>query len=262
VVSAERVALELRRMLVHRSRRRALELVSQLGMLTVIIPELTELVEGDGSPDHLPTDSQESHECEKWQTQLKQVDLLRDPSFELVAASLFRHARPVLTGSNTQPSAQKVSKRELSCARVICRRLRMSNLETDHIDWLVAHERELDRAQTLPMSRLKPILANRFAGDLLELLRTRILSIGGDTDSLDFCNEFLQSTPESELDPPPLVSGDDLIASGLKPGKRFKQILAALRDRQLDGVITTKQQAIELAKRFVSDLTDENLSDE
>ena len=53
--------------------------------------------------------------------------------------------------------------------------------------------------------------------------------------------------PRERLDPPPLVTGDDLRAAGLRPGPAFKQILQTIRDAQLNGEIHTKEEAIALA---------------
>lgn len=50
------------------------------------------------------------------------------------------------------------------------------------------------------------------------------------------------------LAPDPLVTGDDLIALGLKPGPRFKTILDQTYDAQLDGRVTTKPQALDFAQ--------------
>jgi hypothetical protein len=61
-----------------------------------------------------------------------------------------------------------------------------------------------------------------------------------------WCRERL-AWPTERLDPPPLVTGDDLQARGLRPGPAFKYILQALRDAQLDGEIQTKEDALSLA---------------
>ncbi len=53
-----------------------------------------------------------------------------------------------------------------------------------------------------------------------------------------------------------LVTGDDLIALGLKPGPAFKVILQELEDLQLEGRITTKEQGIEYLKTHLSGLSD------
>jgi poly(A) polymerase len=45
-----------------------------------------------------------------------------------------------------------------------------------------------------------------------------------------------------------LITGDDLIAMGLKPGPSFKPILQELEELQLDGKIMTKEEGIEYIK--------------
>jgi hypothetical protein len=51
--------------------------------------------------------------------------------------------------------------------------------------------------------------------------------------------------------PPPLVSGDDLIRLGAAPGPGFKRWLDELYDRQLEGAIATKEDAVAAAKALV-----------
>lgn len=50
-----------------------------------------------------------------------------------------------------------------------------------------------------------------------------------------------------------LVSGRDLIEIGLTPGPKFTEILTTIMDYQLDGSITTKEQALEMIQKGVSD---------
>jgi poly(A) polymerase len=48
--------------------------------------------------------------------------------------------------------------------------------------------------------------------------------------------------------PPRLLTGHDLIAMGLEPGPEFGRILRAAHDAQLEGRITTKEEALRYAK--------------
>ncbi len=52
--------------------------------------------------------------------------------------------------------------------------------------------------------------------------------------------------------PPPLVRGDDLIALGLRPGPQFGEILEAVETRQLEGALTSREEALEWVKREYS----------
>lgn len=123
--------------------------------------------------------------------------------------------------------------------------LRLSNDETARVAWLVAHRSAFDAAGMLALSVLKPLLAHPGAAELIELHRARGVGSG-----VEFVERFLTETPPEELDPPPLVTGDDLTAMGLKPGPTFKRILAAVREAQLENRLPTKTDAL----RFAADL--------
>ena len=59
-------------------------------------------------------------------------------------------------------------------------------------------------------------------------------------------DEFL----EADFAPPPLVTGDDLTAAGFRPGPVFKRVLDAVYDAQLEDRVTTKEDALALAKKL------------
>ena len=52
----------------------------------------------------------------------------------------------------------------------------------------------------------------------------------------------------SGVAPEPLVTGEDLIQEGLSPGPQFRRLLEATYDGQLEGTITTRDQAVQLAR--------------
>jgi hypothetical protein len=56
--------------------------------------------------------------------------------------------------------------------------------------------------------------------------------------------------PPAELNPPPLVTGADLIALGIPRGKLYTRMLQQLRDAQLDGAIFTREEAVEMALKL------------
>ena len=51
-----------------------------------------------------------------------------------------------------------------------------------------------------------------------------------------------------------LVTGDDLIALGMKPGPAFKVILQELEELQIEGKITTTEQGIDYLKTHLTGL--------
>ena len=71
----------------------------------------------------------------------------------------------------------------------------------------------------------------------------------GDLSFYDFAREKLSSIPREKMRPIPLVTGDDLIAVGYAPGPRFKEILAAVEDAQLESRLQSKDEALEFIDR-------------
>jgi hypothetical protein len=50
------------------------------------------------------------------------------------------------------------------------------------------------------------------------------------------------------LRPVPFVTGDDLLALGMAPGPRFRTVLDAVYDLQLNGAVADRGAALEAAK--------------
>jgi hypothetical protein len=50
---------------------------------------------------------------------------------------------------------------------------------------------------------------------------------------------------------PSLISGDDLIALGLKPGPAVGALLHEIRDKQLQEELNTREQALDWAKKKI-----------
>jgi poly(A) polymerase len=68
-----------------------------------------------------------------------------------------------------------------------------------------------------------------------------------DQSAHDTIRQRLAELAETGLNPEPLVTGDDLIAAGLTPGPRFKEILDRVYDAQLEGRVHSQEQAMALA---------------
>lgn len=214
IVSAERIAQELKKMLVDQHRRRAIELCADVALLPLILPELN-----CASAEH--------------ETTLRMLALLEQPSFELALAALLHSlpARPVVYD--------------------ICRRLKLSNDESDRITWLVAHQHDLLDAPAQALSRLKRTLAEPYRDDLISLLRVKLLVTEANLQPVLFCDEYLARTPQSVINPPPLITGDILKSLGLNPGPAFKSLLETIRDAQLNDQIFTTEEAAALVQQLI-----------
>lgn len=94
--------------------------------------------------------------------------------------------------------------------------------------------------------------------DLLALVSRA--DVGGrpplvNTESLDKIDAFSERVSKLDLkDGPPksLARGVHLIKMGLTPGPRFKELLAAVYDAQLDGSVTTETEAVEMLRGLIA----------
>jgi poly(A) polymerase len=229
VVSAERIAQELRRMLGHPNRAIALELCRDINLLPHILPELDSVSVNGGST---------------WQQLLETFRQLKSATFPLVFGAAF---------SAVVDEAGVTQKVASQCVLEAGKRLRLSNDEIDHAEWLVRYRHSLDEAPGLSLARLKRILAQPLAEDLLLMVEARLRASNSSLEAVEFCRTFLRETPADEINPPPLLTGAELIAAGLKPGPRFKQLLDSVRDAQLNLQIATPEDAIRLAETMIGE---------
>src|SRR5438046_6792091 len=96
----------------------------------------------------------------------------------------------------------------------------------------------------------RPVLAHPGIDELLALHRADALASGRGIEHVEFCEQCLRAWPPEELNPPPLVTGDDLKALGIPQGPVYKRLLQAVREAQLDGVVTTTQAGLALVKQL------------
>jgi poly(A) polymerase len=97
-------------------------------------------------------------------------------------------------------------------------------------------------------STLKKFLRMTAFDEHLELHRIDCLSSHGQLDAYEYAQQQLRSMPIEAIRPVPLITGRDLIEAGYKPGPRFKEILAAVEDAQLEARLTSRAAAMEYVR--------------
>jgi tRNA nucleotidyltransferase/poly(A) polymerase len=227
IVSAERIAEEMRRVLRHRSRRRALRLLRESRLLDVVLPDSKAFAD-DEQEGHAAPDSS------AWERTLAVLDALEAPTFAVALAALVREL-----GNCDDPRDALIE--------TIGSRWRLSNDEIEEAAWVRRRENLVRQARSTPWPRLQRILIGPFAHELLVLGEAAARVVDGSTDEIAYCREKL-ALPPKELNPAPLITGDDLIAAGLHPGPIFHVALEAVRDAQLEGAIATREEALALAQ--------------
>jgi tRNA nucleotidyltransferase/poly(A) polymerase len=227
VVSAERIATELRKMLLHPNRAAAARLLWETNLLEVILPESRLLFHTDALRQvRVPS--------ELWQNSVGILDRLSQPTFRVALAAL-------LWG------ICRVAAQSEETIDQVCARWKLSSHEHKGAAWLVAHEPLVRRASTLPWPKLQRILLERGVEELVTLAEAVAGQLQEDPAEIAFCRAKLQ-LPSAQLNPPPLITGDDLRQAGFVAGPQFRRLLEEVRDAQLEGRITSHHEALQLAR--------------
>jgi len=244
LVSAERIAEEMKKILVNPGRERGIRLMEELGLLRHILPEVSDMVGVEQPPNLHP-------EGDLFEHVMLMLSHLDDPSPELAWGALLHDiGKPktiVYEDRIRYPGHEAVGAR---LASDVCHRLRMSRESRDTIAYLVKRHMGFKDVQNMRLGTLKKFLGHPSFAELLALHRVDALASGGDLTYHDFCVQKIEELGEERVKPEPLITGHDLIELGLEPGPRFSQILSTIQDEQLDEKLTTREQALARARKL------------
>jgi poly(A) polymerase len=134
-------------------------------------------------------------------------------------------------------------------AEAICERLRFSNDDTAQILALIDNHMRFGHVTRMKESTLKKFLRLPGFDEHLALHRADSLASHGNLSTYEFLQEKLTEIPPEKIRPTPLVTGDHLIAAGYVPGPRFREILEAVEDAQLEGRLLSRDTALEFVRR-------------
>ena len=245
-VSMERLRDELTKILTEGAAKRGFELLDQSGLLMYLLPEIARMKGVEQPPQFHP-------EGDVWIHTLMMIEGLRAGSSSTLAWGVLLHdvgKPPTFTppsGPNGRIRFDRHVEVGVKMAEEICRRFRFSNEDTEQILALVTNHMRFKDVPKMKPATLKRFVRMEKFNEHLELHRLDSLSSHGKLDNHDFTTRFIAETPPEQVRPPRLLTGDDLIALGLKPGPAFKAILYNVEEAQLDGSIQTHEDAIRLA---------------
>lgn len=133
--------------------------------------------------------------------------------------------------------------RQIEEPRKVFQAFRFSREEAEQCEDLLQCESWFHRASQLTTAELKRFIRRTNFSEHLDLHR----ATHGETPAYQHLRELQQQWSADQLFPAPLLNGEDLIALGLSPGPRFRQILNELEDAQLEDRIQTREEAVRLA---------------
>jgi poly(A) polymerase len=248
-ISAERIRDELIRIFVSPNRLRGWDLLDASGLMRVILPEI-EAMKGCAQPEQFhPEGDVFAH------TRLMMQQLPEKVSMPLVFAVIFHDVAKPVTATVDHTGRIRFNEHDRIGAQMteeIMRRLRFSGAEIEAAAEMVRQHMVFKDTPKMRVAKLKRFMARPTFEDELELHRIDCESSHQMLDNYEFLLHKREEFANEPIIPPPLVRGDDLIALGFKPGPKFGEILEAVETRQLEGIVRTREEALEWVKREYS----------
>ena len=245
VVSHERVRDELTRMLMEGRARRAFLLLDESDLLNPVLPEISAMKGVEQPPEFHP-------EGDVFVHTLLLLDNLPDPCPLTLAWGALLHDVGKPATFRRAPDRIRFDGHVevgIKMAEQICRRMRFSNDESEQILALVDNHMRFGHATRMKESTLKRFLRMPAFAEHLALHRADCLASHGDLSTYEFIQLKRAEIPVEKMRPSLMVTGDDLIAEGRVPGPKFREILSAVEDAQLEGRLPTRDAALEFVRR-------------
>jgi tRNA nucleotidyltransferase/poly(A) polymerase len=211
------------------------------GLLEQILPELSATVACEQSPDFHPEGSVFNHIG-------LMLEKLSAHSNELLPWTVLLHdvAKPVTATRDAATGRIHFYGHETVGAEMaenILQRLKFPRKQTDEIVTCVRNHMQFKDVKHMRKATLRRLLLRETFPLELELHRLDCLGSSGDLEHYDFLREQAEALKHQPELLPPLLTGDDLLALGIPPGKKIGELLHELRDRQLAEELRTPEQA-------------------
>jgi poly(A) polymerase len=243
-VSRERVRDELTKMLTEGHARRAFELLDETALLPEVLPEIARMKGVEQPPQYHP-------EGDVWVHTLGLLAQLEPGCPATLAWGALLHdvgKPPTFRRAPDRIRFDGHVEVGVAIGAEILRRFRLSNEDTRQILALIENHMRFMDTSRMKTSTLKRFFRLDRFDEHLSLHRMDCLAGSGYLDNWEFVRQHLQTMPEEAVRPKPLITGRELIAAGYKPGAAFKQMLHAVEDAQLEGTITTEEEALSFVR--------------
>ncbi len=223
------------------SAARGLVLLRDSGLLEHILPEVAATIQCEQSPDFHPEGSVFNHLCLMLENlpagageSLPWAVLLHDIAKPVTAE------RDAATGRIHFYGHEKVG---AEMAETILSRLRFPNKPAEAIVACVRYHMQFKDVMQMRKATLRRLLLRETFPLELELHRLDCLGSHGGLEYYDFLVQQAEALKHQPALRPPLLTGDDLMALGVPPGKALGALLAEIRELQLSDELAAPDQA-------------------
>ena len=246
-VSAERIRDELLKLFRPPHAARGLDLLHKSRLLPEVLPELAATIGCEQPPEYHPEGDVFTH------IRLMLGQLPADAGTTLVWSVLMHDIAKPATQSHDEGRIRFLGHEKVGAVMTleIMNRLRFPKANSAVVKTCVRHHMQLKDAQQMRPATLRKMFLRPTFPVELTLHRLDSLASSGKLDNVEFLESKLaefQDQPELQK---PLVDGGDLIALGQAPGAELGRLLSGIRNRQLDGELTTREQALAWARKVL-----------
>lgn len=241
-VSAERIRDELIKIFLHPNRLRGFDLLMDSGLMQQVLPEILVLKGVEQPPQWHPEGDVFIH------TRLMLSLLPEHVSLPLVMSVLLHDIAKPATFTVDETGRIRFNGHDKLGAEMtgdIMRRLKFPNDVIEPTQVAVEHHMSFKDVKKMRNSTLKRMMARPTWDDELALHRVDCLGSNGLLDNYEFMQAKAEEFSQAPLIPPPLLNGRDLMALGWPAGKELGAVLTSVQNAQLEGVITTREEALE-----------------
>jgi poly(A) polymerase len=180
---------------------------------------------------------------------------IEQPNLELALGILFHDVGKKPTAKVDENGRIRFNEHEsvgAEMAEEIMTGLRYDNKTIQTVREMVQNHMQFKDVPRMRPSTLKRMMSRPHFPLELELHRIDCASSHGDLSHFDFLKRQLETMSAEEIDPPALISGRELLAMGLLPGREVGRILEAIRVAQLEGTVQTQAEALAMARKLAS----------
>ena len=253
-ISKERISDELTKMLLHPHRAHSMKELDEFGILQHIIPEL-ELCKGVKQPN------QYHKEGDVFSHILKSLHCMPKEfvTKELVWSVLLHDIGKPETFSKEPDRIHFNGHASLSAkiAGEILKRLKFSGAEITKITWMIDHHMTVG---FIPEMRRAHQLGIFWHPWFLDLMHLHFCDESGSLPvNLDLYHKIMKLYEDFQKEPlledhfKPILSGADIREEfGIDPGPKIKEILTALREAQIEGIVTNADEARKFVEGYLS----------
>ena len=239
-VSAERIRDELLKLFRPPHAARGLDLLHESRLLPEVLPELAATIGCEQPPEYHPEGDVFTH------IRLMLSHLPDDAGTTLIWSVLMHDIAKPVTQSRDEGRIRFLGheKTGASMTLEIMNRLRFPKAGSAAVKTCVRHHMQLKDAQQMRRATLRKLFLRPTLPVELALHRLDSLASTGRLENYEFLEaKFAEFQNQPELQKP-LVDGADLIALGQAPGAKLGKLLSDIRNRQLAGELTTREQAL------------------